>query len=401
MADDTAELLALADKHLYPNYRQPPLTMVRGQGCLLWDHTGKRYLDFYAGIAVSCLGHNHPALTAAIAEQAAKVIHLSNYFYNEPNIRLAGALSEATGMDRAFFCNSGTEAIEAMLKLARRYFYGSERPERTRIIACEQSFHGRTMGALAATGQPGYREGFGPLGPVTHVPYGNVNAVRAALGEDTAAVLVEPVQGEGGVVPAPPGYLSELRALTEQHGVLMLVDEIQTGVGRTGRFLACEHDDVRPDAIALAKGLAGGVPIGAMVCRESLAGALPPGSHGTTFGGNPLASAAALAVLDTLKRDGLVERAELAGERLGTRLRQLAEKHAKVAAGARGRGLMQALVLRDGVDVRGLVGTLREHGLLVTAAGGVALRLTPPLVIGDELIDEGCAIIDDVLGAAA
>ncbi len=207
-------------------------------------------------------------------------------------------------------------------------------------------------------------------------------------------------QGEGGVVPAPAGYLAQLRALTEQHGVLLLLDEIQTGVGRTGRFLACEHDGVRADAVALAKGLAGGVPIGAMLCRESLAGALPPGSHGTTFGGNPLASAAALAVLDTLKVERLVERAGAAGERLSATLKQLAEKHAKVAVGARGRGLMQALVLRDDVDVRALVGTLRERGLLVTAAGGVALRLTPPLVISDEQLDEGCSIIDDVLGAS-
>ncbi len=393
-----SDLVATGRKYLYPNYRQPELVFTHGQGVELFDQSGKRYLDFYAGIAVSTLGHAHPALVEALTSQASRVIHLSNYFYNEPNIRLAERLCLATGMDRAFFCNSGTEAMEAMLKLTRRYFFDAGQPERYRMIAFDSSFHGRTLGALALTGQKKYRDGFGPLPGVTHVPYGDLEAVKRTLTDDVAGIVVEPVQGEGGVVVAPDGFLRGLRALADQSGALLLCDEIQTGVGRTGRFLAAEHDGVVPDALVLAKGLAGGVPIGAMLCRQKLENALPPGSHGTTFGGSPLASAAALAVLDVVEREGLVKKAEELGQTLLGRLRGLANKHEKSVVLARGRGLLQALVLRDDVDARGVMTTLRERGLLLTLAGGQALRISPALIVTAAQLDEGLAHLDAVLG---
>jgi acetylornithine/N-succinyldiaminopimelate aminotransferase len=393
-----APLLELAQRWLYPNYRQPPFVLVRGEGCRVWDDSGRCYLDLYAGIAVSTLGHAHPALVRAISEQARKLIHLSNYFFNEPNIRLAEKLCQLTGMDRAFFCNSGAEAMEAMLKATRRHFFARGETERHRIVAFENSFHGRTLGALAATGQKKYRDGFGPLSGVTHVAYGDPEAVQAAMGSDVAGILFEPIQGEGGVVPPPSGFLRELRAIADRHGAMLLADEIQTGVGRTGRFLACQNDGVEPDAAAIAKGLAGGVPIGAMVCKAELASALPPGSHGSTFGGNPLASAASLAVLEVIERDGLMNAAADNGAYLGRRLARLAHKHERVCTRARGLGLLWALGLREGVDARKVLEKIWESGLLLTLGGAHALRFSPPLIVSREELDEGLDLVDRVLG---
>ncbi len=401
LMSNTSELVALAKSSLYPNYRQPELVFSHGRGAELFDLEGRRYIDLFAGIAVSALGHAHPRLIQAISEQAGRLLHLSNYYYNEPNLRLAQRLCALSHMDRAFFCSSGTEAIEALLKLGRRHFWAQGQQQRVRLIAFEKAFHGRTLGALAATGQPSYQEGFGPLSPTTHVPFGDLRAVEGALGDDVFGVLVEAVQGEGGVTPAPEGFLQGLRALTERAGVLLLADEVQTGVGRLGTFLGFQSFGVEPDAIALAKGLGGGVPIGAMLCKASLAGALPPGSHGSTFGGSPLASAAANALLDVMQETNLMQQVSEQGEHLGQALARLAKKHSKVAEGARGRGLLQALVFKPGVDVRAIVETLREHGVLLTVAGGVALRFTPPLNIERELLDEGLAIIDQVLGELA
>jgi acetylornithine/N-succinyldiaminopimelate aminotransferase len=395
---DTDELVHSAQQHLYPNYRQPPLIMDHGQGCELRDKSGKRYLDLYAGIAVSTLGHAHPKLVQAIAEQAGKLLHTSNYFYNEPNVRLAEKLCALSKMGRAFFCSSGAEANEAMLKLARRHFHAQGETDRYRVIAFKSSFHGRTMGALAVTGQDKYRDGFGPLPGVTHVAYGDAAAVRAAMGPDVAAILVEPVQGEGGVVPAPDGFLAELRGIADERDALLLLDEVQTGIGRTGRFLACEHAGVKPDAVALAKALGGGVPIGAMLCREKLSGALPPGSHGSTFGGNPLASAAALCVLETIESEGLVEAAARKGEHLAARLADLAARHERHVEASRGQGLLQALALRESVDARALLGKLRDAGVLLTIAGRHALRFSPPLVVTEAELDEGVAVVDRTLG---
>ena len=396
-AEEQAALVEIGQTYLYPNYRQPPLVLVRGEGRRVWDAAGKSYLDLYAGIAVTALGHGHPDITAALRRQGERLGHISNYYFNEPNILLARELCKLTGFDRAFFCNSGTEAIEALLKLARRHFYAQGQTNRHTIIAFERSFHGRTLGALAATGQAAYRDGFGPLVGVVHVPFGDVDAVAAHLDDTVAGVLVEPVQGEGGVLPAPPGFLERLQHLTRASGALLLGDEIQTGVGRTGRFLGFEHAGVKPDAIALAKGLGGGVPIGAMLCQKHLENALPPGSHGSTFGGNPLASAVARAVLARIEADKLVDRARENGAYLGERLAELVTRHPASVESSRGLGLLQALVLKPGFDARALLESLRTAGVLLTLAGGCALRFSPALNISKSEIDEGVAIVDRVL----
>ncbi len=393
----TEPLISAASAHLYPNYAQPPIVMDRGAGSQLWDKAGKRYVDFFAGIAVSALGHNHPALVGAISKQAAQLMHLSNYFYTEPNIVLAQKLCELTQMDRALFCNSGTEAIEASLKLVRRHFFNQGQTERDTIIAFDNSFHGRTLGSLAATGQKKYREGFGNLAGVVHAPFGDLDAVRALMTDRIAGILVEPIQGEGGVLPAPEGFLKGLRTICDDAGALFIADEIQTGVARTGAFLACHHEGVKPDVVAMAKGLGGGFPIGAMVCTEALAGVLVPGSHGTTYGGNPLASAAALAVLQTVVDDDLVGRVNSLGRTFEASLDELAQKHSAIDH-RRGQGLLQGLVLSDSSQGGVILGALRDAGLLVTFAGGVALRLTPPLTITDAELEEGLGILDQVLG---
>lgn len=394
----TDDLLGLAKAHLYPNYRPAPFVLTRGEGMHVWDTEGRRYLDMCAGVAVTALGHAHPAFVRAVSEQLTRLGHVSNYFYNDVNVTLAAALCARTGLARAFFCNSGAEANEALLKLARRHHHAKGDATRTRIVAFEASFHGRTMGALALTGQPKYREGFGPgVGGVTHVPYGDLVAVRAAMGPDVAAILAEPVQGEGGVLPAPSGFLAGLRALADEHGALLLLDEVQTGVGRCGTFLGSEVDGVRADAIALAKGLGGGFPIGAMLTTEALAAALPPGTHGSTFGGNPLASAAALAVLRTLDDERLIARAAETGRYLGEKLALLAAELPDKIVEERGRGLLRALVLRGSRDLRALLEALRNRGLLLTVAGATALRFTPPLIAGREHVDEAVTIVREVL----
>jgi acetylornithine/N-succinyldiaminopimelate aminotransferase len=396
-AEQQAALVEIGQTYLYPNYRQPPLVLVRGEGRRVWDAAGKSYLDLYAGIAVTALGHGHPDIVAALRRQAERLGHISNYYYNEPNVLLARELCQRTGFARAFFCNSGTEAIEAVLKLARRHFFNQGQTQRYNIIAFERSFHGRTLGALTATGQAAYRDGFGPLVGVIHVPFGDVDAVAAKLDDTVAGVLVEPVQGEGGVLPAPPGFLERLRALTRERGALLLADEIQTGIGRTGKFLAFEHAGVTADAVALAKGLGGGVPIGAMLTTRQLETALPPGSHGSTFGGNPLASAVARAVLARIDADKLVDNARDTGAYLAERLRQLVEAHPTTVESTRGLGLLQALVLAPGVDARTLLESLRAAGVLLTIAGGTALRFSPALNIERSEIDEAVGILDRVL----
>ncbi len=392
-----SEMLETARKRLYPNYRQAGIVFARGRGCELFDGDGHRWLDLCAGVAVCSVGHAHPVLARAIGEQAATLMHVSNYFYNEPNVALADELCRRTGFDRAFFCNSGTEANEALLKLARHHFFGLGDPARVRVVAFQDAFHGRSIGALSMTGTPKYREGFGPLGPVTHVPYGDADAVDRAMGPDVCAVMVEPVQGEGGVNVAPPGFLEKLRAVVDRHGALLLVDEVQTGVGRLGRFLATEGSGARPDAVALAKGLGGGFPIGAMLTTEKLAGALPPGTHGSTFGGNALGCAAALAVLRILDEEKLVEGALTKGEALGAMLRQLSADLPEVCAGVRGEGLLRGLVLQPGFVAREVLPRVQEAGVLLTAAGENVLRFSPPLVVTTQELEEGVRALGEVL----
>lgn len=396
------DLEKLGETRLVGNYRQAPFVLERGRGCEVWDTEGRRYLDFCAGVAVCSLGHAHPRLVTAIANQAARLMHVSNYFYNAENIRLADELCRRSGMDRAFFCNSGAEANEAMLKLARRWFFTKNQPQRYRIIAFDNAFHGRTMGAIALTGTPKYREGFGPpLEGVTHVPYGDIDAVRAAMGPDVAAIFVEPVQGEGGVIPPPPGFLPALRALCDEHGALLCLDEVQTGIGRTGTFLGCEHDGVKGDLVALAKGLGGGFPIGALLVREQLQSALSPGTHGSTFGGNALASVAARTVLAVLDEERLIEGAVTKGKRLADGLSAIAAKYPNACAGQRGRGLLQGLRLAPGIDGRTALAKVRARGLLLTVAGANTLRFTPPLVAKEHEIDEALAMTDAAMAEVA
>lgn len=386
-----AELLELARRALLPNYQPPPFVLSRGRGCRVWDSGGVEYLDFSGGIAVLSVGHAHPTLAAAIAEQAGRLLHTSNLFYNDKSIELAAQITARTGFDRVYFGNSGAEANEALLKLARRWHYEHGRPERVELVAAEHSFHGRSMGALTLTGQPKYHAGMGPLVPgIDHVPYNDLDALRAAVNERTAAVLLEPLQGEGGLVIGHDEYLRGARALCDERGALLFFDEVQTGYGRTGRFLGREWSGVMPDGCALAKGMGGGFPIGAIAIRERLADGLPPGSHATTFGGNPLAAAAGLAVLRIFDEEGLVDNAERMGQRLGAALEALAaDPSLPGAVEARGRGLLRGIRLAEALDPRVVLGRLRDdHRLLASLAGGTVVRLAPPLNVTAAEIDE-------------
>ena len=391
------QLIDIAGRALLANYKQAPIVLVEGKGCRVKDAGGRSYLDLCAGIAVVSVGHGHPRLAQAIGEQAARLIHTSNLFFNERSIALADELKRRTPFARFYFCNSGAEANEALLKLARRHHYGRGDKARVEIVCALASFHGRTMGALSMTGQPKYHEGMAPLLPgIVHVPYGDAAALERAIGAQTAAVLLEPIQGEGGVVEASPEYLRAARELCDARGALLMFDEVQTCYGRTGRFLGREHSGVMPDACALAKGMGSGFPIGAIGVREELANALPPGSHASTFGGNPLACAAALAVLAIFDDERLVQNAEAVGDHLGERLAQLASE-LPAAMEARGRGLLRGIKLAPDVSPAATLARVREAGVLLSLAGADVLRFTPPLCVTREEIDEGVEIVRRVL----
>ncbi len=392
------ELVAAGRRLLFNNYRQAPVVMARGQGCELFDVEGNRYLDMTAGVAVCVLGHGHAGLADAIAAQARKLLHVSNLYYIEAQLEFAEALARRAFKGRMFFCNSGTEANEAALKLARRYqIVARQEPERVELVAFENAFHGRTMGALSVTGQSKYRDGFGPLvGPVRFLPYGDVAAARAAIGERTAAVIAEPIQAEGGINLPPPGYLQELRKICTDAGAVLIFDEIQTGTGRTGSFYAFEAEGVVPDIVTLAKGLAGGVPIGAMLANEEIARGFEPGSHASTFGGNPFATASALYIQRAIDDLGLLDHCREVGAHLGAALLRLAERRRPRTRGARGRGLLQGLVI-DG-DPGDIVARARARGLLLSLAGSNVVRLVPPLIVERAQIDEAVSILDAVLG---
>jgi predicted acetylornithine/succinylornithine family transaminase len=396
------ELVALGKRSLLGNYKQPPFVLVRGEGSRVEDADGRRYLDLAAGIAVCALGHAHPALADAVAAQARRLVHTSNLFYNEPSVRLADALTRRTGFDKVFFCNSGTEANEAMLKLARRWHYERGDRERVELVATHNSFHGRTMGALSVTGQPKYHQGMEPLvGGVQFVAYGDLDAMRAVVGPRTAAVIVEPIQAEGGIFVGTDAYLAGLRAICDEAGALLLFDEIQTGYGRTGAFLCREHAGVWPDATSLAKGIAGGFPLGAMLVSAKVANGLPPGTHGTTFGGNPVACAAGLALLEVFEAEGVVARAGSVGAYLGERLAALAaDVTLPAACEARGRGLLRGLRVSPGYDPLAILAQIRAGGVLLSIAGGDVLRFSPSLLVTREELDEGLAVVERVLRAA-
>lgn len=387
------EIFAMSDRWVMHTYSRIKLAFVRGEGSRLFDAEGRSFLDFVSGLAVTSLGHGHPKLKQAIVEAAESLLHTSNYFYILPQAQLAERLAEVTGFDRVFFANSGAEANEAAIKLARRYQVKSGRAGRYEVISAINSFHGRTLATVTATGQPKYHAGFEPLpAGFRYVPLNDLEALRAAITDTTAAVLLEPVQGEGGIHPCTPEYLQGVRALCDQHGLLLILDEVQTGVGRTGTFLAAEQLGVKADICTLAKGLGGGVPIGAMLATEEAAKGFEPGSHASTFGGNFLATRAALAVLDVLYNDGVLERVPQAAQRLWKGLKGLAERHPKVLGEVRGLGLMLGVELKV-PGSRFLNGCL-EKGLLVNVIGDKVLRLLPPLTVSDEEIDEALRLLE-------
>jgi len=375
-------------------YARNPITFVRGRGCELWDAEGKRYLDFFAGLAVNALGHCHPAVVDAVQAQVATLLHVSNLYHTEPTARLARLLCEFSFADRVFLCNSGAEANEAAIKLARRW--GADRGGgRYEILATHGSFHGRTLATLTATGQEKYHQGFQPLLPgIRLVPFGDVTALAEAVRDETVAILLEPIQGEGGVVVPDAAYLPAVRRLADQRGLLLMLDEVQCGLGRTGRLFAHEHAGVVPDVMTLAKALGGGLPIGAMCATERVAAVFSPGTHGSTFGGNPVACAAAAATLTRIADPALLEHVRATGTYLRERLEDLAARQ-RVITHVRGLGLMLGAVLdRPGA---GIVRRALDRGLLVNCTAETVLRFLPPLVIDTVQIDEGLAILDEVL----
>ena len=384
----------IEDEHQYvfQNYGRQPIVLERGEGTKVWDTEGKEYLDFVGGLAVNVLGHAHPVVAAAVAKQAATLIHTSNLYYTKPMIELAKILVDNSCMDRAFFCNSGAEAIEAAIKLARRWGHDTK-DGAFEIIATLDGFHGRTTGALAATGTARYREPFEPLATgFSHVPWNDLDAIKAATTPKTVAILLEPIQGEGGVNMPAPGYLPGIREWCTANNVLLIFDEIQTGNGRTGTLFAYEQEGVEPDILCLAKGLAGGVPIGAMLAKDELAKHLIPGDHGTTFGANPLATAAGVATMNYILDNKLPAQAARASERLMGRLRSM-EDRLPVVTEVRGRGLLIAVGLaRDcSADV---VAAARERGLLANNVRPNAVRFMPPLNVTDDEIDRACDILE-------
>lgn len=397
---NSEQIMALDAEYILPTYGRYPIALVRGQGSRVWDAEGREYLDFLGGIAVNVLGHCHPAVVASITQQARTLIHCSNLYYTRPAAELARELAGLTGMAGAFFCNSGAEANEGAFKLARKYHWRKGDRGRHRILSATHSFHGRTLSALAATAKPEIQEGFGPLpAGFAHVEWNDPAALAAAMDETVAAVIIEPVQGEGGIQPADPAYLQAARALCDQHGALLILDEIQCGIGRTGHFLACEGYGVRPDIVTLAKGLGGGLPIGAILATAEAAAGFQPGDHGSTFGGNPVACAAALAVVQTIRQQGLADKARELGAYLAAQLRSLAEAHPQLVRGARGSGLMQGLDLLDHAPA--VLAGCHERGLLANVTAGTVLRLLPPLTVTRAEIDRAVTVIGQALAAAA
>lgn len=387
----TRAVIALDSRHVVQTYRRVPVVMVRGRGSRVWDADGRRYLDFVGGIATAPLGHGDPALARAIAVQAARLIGVSNLYYMAPQAELARRLARRVGFPvRVFFSNSGAEAVETAIKLARKA------TGRAEIVAAEHGFHGRTYGALSATWKPAFRRPFRPLVPgFRHVPYGDARALARAVTRRTAAFLVEPIQGEAGVQVPPNGYLRQAARICRARGALLVCDEVQSGLGRTGRFFAFQEDGVRPDIVTMAKGLGGGVPIGATIARAAVARALAPGDHGSTFGGNCVSCAAALAVLDAIERRGLMRNAARMGGRLQRGLRAIGRRTGVVIA-VRGRGLIVGADLA--IDAKAVVNAALRRGLLVNATSEKTLRFLPPLTVTAAEVDETVRILADAIG---
>ena len=388
------ELHALDAEHVMQTYGRLPVAFVRGEGTRLWDTEGTEYLDFLSGLAVTSLGHAHPDVAHAIAEQARTLLHVSNLYYNDVQPRVAARLNALLGgAGRVFFCNSGAEANECAIKLARRYGQRNGGPERYHVLSAYGSFHGRTLTTLAATGQPQKQETFQPLpSGFRQVEFADLDALEAAMDERVAAVLLEPVQGEGGVNPAPTAYLDGVRRLCDEHEALLIMDEVQTGLGRTGRWFGFQHSGIAPDVVTMAKALGNGVPIGACWARADAAAAFAPGDHATTFGGQPLAARAALAVLEVMERENVPERAARAGIRLTEALAKL-----DGVADVRGAGLLIAAELTAAHDAKEVAQRCLDGGLVVNAVTASALRFAPSLLVSDAEIDAAVAIVDKAL----
>jgi acetylornithine/N-succinyldiaminopimelate aminotransferase len=386
---------------LYGTYARSPLAFERGEGVRLIAQDGTRYLDFHSGIAVNALGHSDPHLVKTLKDAAEKVWHTSNVFTIPEQERLGQRLVDATFADSVFFTNSGAEAIECAIKTARHYFFARGEPDRYEIIAFNGSFHGRTLGTIAAAGNPHYVEGFGPpLAGFTHIKPNDIKLVEAAITPKTCAILIEPVQGEGGVTAMSTEYLRSLRALCDKHGMLLIFDEVQCGYGRTGKFFAYEWAGIEPDIMAVAKGIGGGFPLGACLAKGDVAKSMVPGTHGSTYGGNPLACTIGNAVLDRVLAPGFIESVDKMGQRLHWHLQQLQQKHPEAVVELRGKGLLAGIKLKDSIVVRDFVARLRDdHQLLMQGAGDNVLRFLPPLIITEADIEEAVGKISAALSA--
>jgi len=390
----TEELIALSDQYIMSTYKRFPIVLTRGLGVHVWDNDGKPYLDLVGGIAVCALGHSHPRVVEAVKRQVELLTHVSNLYHIENQIHLAQLLVENSCLDKVFFCNSGAEANEAAIKLARKY--ASEKMEgKYELITMQDSFHGRTLATVTATGQDRFHAGFAPLPEgFRYVPYNDLAALDAAVTDRTCGVMVEPIQGEGGVVIPAPGYLQGIRKICNERGLLMIVDEVQTGIGRTGTLFACEQEEVVPDMITLAKALGNGFPIGALLAAKEVAAAFVPGSHGSTFGGNPLATAAGIAVVETILDEEILNNCSRVGEYFLNRLAELKEKNDRIRE-IRGRGLIIAVEMTvPGAD---FVLECMKRGLLINCTGGNVLRFVPPLILTKTDVDKAVGILSEVL----
>ncbi|MDH3356264.1 MAG: acetylornithine transaminase [Desulfobacteraceae bacterium] len=389
------DIMNTADKVIAKTYTRFPFVITKGKGCNLWDTEGKKYLDFVSGIAVCNLGHSHPKVSAALSKQADVLLHVSNLYYTEPQIELAYRLTQNSFADRVFFCNSGAEANEAAIKLARKYFKDKGENERYRIVTMEKSFHGRTMATLSATGQDKIRKGFEPLlEGFDYIPFNDIDALRKSIGPSTCAVLLEPIQGEGGVRCPDPDYLKAVRRLCDEKHVLLIFDEIQTGMGRTGKLFAYEHFGIEPDIMTLAKALANGLPIGAMLSSEEVAEAFGPGAHASTFGGTPIITAASVQVVKVLLEENLIHHCAKMGEYFKERLSELKARHESIVD-VRGMGLLLGMKLN--IEGDAIVNSCMEKGFLINCIQGNILRFIPPLIVEKEEIDALVACLDGIL----
>lgn len=394
---DKKTIIEETEKYYLPVFGRYPMVMELGQGCRVWDNEGNEYVDAFAGIAVNSLGYNHPVLVKAISEQASKLMHCSNLYYTEIQAKALRVVAEATGMDRIFFANCGAESNEGAMKLARKYGV-SKAPTKYKIISADESFHGRTFDTLAATGHDYYHVGYGPLSPGhVLVPYGDIKALEAQMDDDVCAVLLEPIQGEGGVHVPSDEYLQQVRALCDKHDALLIFDEVQTGVARTGKWFAYMHSGVKPDVLTFAKGIGGGFPVAGFAVPERLAHVFKPGDHGGTFGGNPLACAAVYATLTTIKSEGLVDKVEEKGEYFKNELRKLQEKYPDKVTDVRGCGLMLGMEVAG--EGKPIVESCLANNVIVNCTAGNVIRIVPPLIISKEEIDIVVAALDKALAA--